>query len=440
MFHNILLKVFGYRPLIEKNEVDDGAQIDIDIEKGLASVTKKKSEKIYHNERVRCGINYGYRFLILLILAWPPIYAVVASIVEKDGRYFSSNIFSLLFLIQYFIGMIYYKTDHIDLSFNEFGDYTHWIKRGYNIGTGISVVLSIIALILLVTDVNILIYSDLYEDGNIVQKVFTCILLVIEKFVSFNILLINMITFILIFVIYGKKVKAFHTTLNEKISNSEDLQILSIIEDFSNLKQYHTVSVDALNDMFSTMATMGTIGIYFIVLNFGTEFTGPIQIINGIFVLLIDALYIYTITKVKNTVDSIKSVVNSKLFFASYIDRSYLGDMALPDAPSETGLKRRSLSKTASIRTLNLYTTTALKEQKEEIGNIENLATRTLIKSYENGFANEWKILNDKLSSSWASFNVFGFEFTDISPAKKAVALITAYVMTTHLQNQLGFA
>lgn len=437
LFHDILLRIFGYRLLIDKNNINEGAEIDIDLEGGHAEITRKTDNKLYHNEKFRLCINYGYRFMILLILLWIPIYSIILSKTENDGRYLSSNIFSVLFLIQYVTGVIYYETAHIDSSFQRFGDYTQWIKKGYIIGLCVSIILIVGSAILLLSGVNVLIYTNMYQNANVAQKVFVVILLIIEKFVSYNILLLNMVTFALIFVIHSKKVNSFHTTLNKKISDSEELQILSIIEDFSSLKEYHTSSVKALNDMFSTMATVGTIGIYFTVINYGTEFTGPMQITNGIFIVFVDVLYILIITRVKSTVDDIKAIVNSTLFFSSYIDRSYLQEMASPEAPSETGVRKRNLSKTASIRTLNLHTTSVLKEQKEEIGNIENLATRTLIKSYENGFSNEWQILNDKLSSPWESFNVFGFEFADVSPAKKAFALITTYMMTNHLQSRL---
>ena len=69
---------------------------------------------------------------------------------------------------------------------------------------------------------------------------------------------------------------------------------------------------------------------------------------------------------------------------------------------------------------------------------LKNIVLRTMLKTHENHFANEWQMLDSVLDQQWENFSIFGFELNDTSLAKKAIALLTAFFMAAHIKTELN--
>ena len=114
------LKFYGLKGFISNNKKQDFDGMDNDCSdiiitiddtnKLKKNVTHEKKSLLY-NKFIRYPLNSIYMIYVFMIISWMFIYSIAQSIIEQDGRYFTSNIFALMYIMQFITGIIFYRKD-----------------------------------------------------------------------------------------------------------------------------------------------------------------------------------------------------------------------------------------------------------------------------------------------------------------------------------------
>lgn len=454
-FYVNFLKVFGFRGAISKSlvsrrggeaEDDENVQmqeivVDVDSDFNIQQNVVDQDRSFFRSTFFRIVVNTLYRLLIVGSLVWPAIYAIYKAFENSEARYLTSNVFTVMFIVQYFVGLFYYQTNHFFKTMKRNLSYSWYIKTALIVGIVISTILTIVSVILLNIDYNLDIYTELFNGTNTVGKVLISVLLALDKFFSYNVFFINLVIFSAIFIIHSREIKRYTSRLEDYVNNNEDgLTIESITKDYSELKTQHTQSVTQLNNIFSSVTIFGIIGSYFITVNFETFFVGPLHYIDACSFLVTECAYIYSISRVKLSVSDIKSIINSPRFVSRYLSRVYLQDFTGEIISTQTSDSSPVHDK-ADIK-MTLKRAQSLKQnssEKKKIDFIKDITMRTMIKGHENAEGIDWVILNDKLGGSWENFKLMGFDIDDDTLIKKTSAVVVGLIMLLHLNNIFGF-
>lgn len=419
--YNDFLKLCGYRGLINKskNEIVHNITINDDI---IHNSVRHLSVNWYEVDKYRYAINYTYITFIVLLLLWFPIYAIIVAIINKDIRILTSHFSSILFLVQFVLGLKYYQTQHFDKTYSsrEIKD-EYKIEHFYTGSIILAIISTVVDIILIVLELRTSLYTKMYNELGTISKVFIIILLGLNKMYAYITFFVNIINFSFIFIDHSDKAIKFGQKLDIKVNNLENLNINTIITDYQELKNNHCESVEKWNDSFSSLTLMGIIVLYFVSINYGSKYADYIEYLNCVYFVIADVIYLLTINKVKNGVKTIMSIINTPKFINNYKTNSTMDDINDP---------MYSIDDIESAKPISDKNNDVLKY-------VKTMIFRVMIKSHENNFANEWQILNSKLHQEWENFSIFGFELKDSSLAKKAVALLTAFFMASHLRSTL---
>ena len=139
---------------------------DNDIEKNV--VVKEKN--FYRKKNIRLFINIIYFLFVFSLLTWKAIYSFYKAIDVKDIRYLTSSIFTALFVVQFILGTIYYKDNHFQRVMKRNRHYKKYILNGFKLIICLSLIISIASVVLLITDKDINIFSELYENSGTIEK------------------------------------------------------------------------------------------------------------------------------------------------------------------------------------------------------------------------------------------------------------------------------
>lgn len=430
--YNIYLKLFGYRNIIDE---PDNVNHEVILNKNQIEVTVNNNNlKWYQNKIPRLILNHLYPLIITLILMWIPIYTIIKAITNNNSKIFTSNILNILFLIQYILGLLYYKKNNIDKIFEDLPFNIKIVRILYIISITISILTTITLLLLLIFGKRIAIYSDLYNSYNMKQRVLLCILMFMEGFYTYNTLIINIFSFGIVFISHSIYISKFSEDLSIKIDNGETLEVNSISTDYQDIKYKYKLSIESWNNMFSSLTIFGLIGLYFIVTDYKTNMIGISQIINIIFITLADIVYLYVINKVNNSIDDIKDIISQPKFINSFRNLAHNEDIT--DVFSNVEDIVININKYKNIDVYKKDIAEINNEIRKAVEYIKNMTIRCLAKGYENSFSNEWQILNDQLAQEWASFSIAGFEINDLSLAKKAIGIFISFIAAAHINDQ----
>ena len=451
-FYINFLKIFGFRGLIsESTSIHKNGEssvqmqeivINVDDEFNIEKNVVKTNKSFYRRAPFRISFNIIYSLFIIASILWPAVYAIVQSFKKTEARYLTSNVFTVLFVVQYFVGLFYYQSDHFIKTMKRNKSYDWYIKLLLIVGIIVSIILTIVSIILLTTGSNLVVYSELWNSTNTTGKVFIGVVLIIDKFYSYNIFFTNLIIFSAIFIIHSLEIKKYTMRLEDYVNNNADgLTIESITKDYSELKTQHTQSVIELNNLFSSVTLFGIIGSYFITVNYESLFVGPLHYVDASCFLITECAYIYSISRVKLSVSNIQSIINSPRFVSRYLSRvdleDFTGDLINTDTSDSSPSKRdANRLKITLKRAKSLNPSTS---QKKKIDFIKDVSMRTMIKGHENAEGIDWVILNNKLGGPWENFKLVGFDIDDATLIKKTSAVLVGLVMLLHLNNTFGF-
>jgi hypothetical protein len=465
------LKVYGLQELIginESHENDDhddqtielnNVVIEVDDNQNVVKKAVDNDDSFYRKSFWRFPFNILYYLFVITSISWSVVYAVIQAGREKDIRYITSIVFSFLFVIQYFLGMIYYRTGHYRKTMKRNKAYMNYITKGsYFLGV-VSFIIAVVAVILLIFDSNINIYTEIYSDASLGVKILMCITLFFDQFYSYGIFFTNLVVFTSVFIIHSLQVRNYTEKLEKNVEDyTEELTIESIIKDYSSLKSQHTKSVLTMNNLFSSITLLGLISAYFMTINFDTKFVGILHYVEIVCFLITECVYIYSISRVKLSVSTIGSIINSATFVTRFLSRSemeqfageFTGNVSRRNTTRSTNDSSKDKNTMMSTLDTSCKTTRDLKKvlltsrqmtnnSRNKIDLIKDLSMRSVIKNHENAESLDWVVLNDKLGGSWENFKLFGFEIDDSTLAKKTIAVVTGLIMLLHLNNTVIF-
>ena len=374
---------------------------------------------------IRYPINCIYMFVIACGITWPCVYTIYTAIKHKEFEYMYSNIFTFLFPIQYFIGVIYHQGRHFVNKIKKYKKYYPYITLLFATGTVISIILSIVSILLIMFGIYYNIYSNMYNYNDTIGKVFVCIAIFISKFLCYNIFFANLITFSLIFGMHTNEIKNYTNTLEIYINNNVGATPVSITTEYAELKKDHSRSVDLLNNMFASIIAIGLIGSSFIIKYYDSKFVCPYHYVNiGIFLMTV-IIYLFVMHMVKESVSQISLIIDSPKFIKKHLSRELLGDISFRNREVDEVSHESSITESYD-RQLNMM-------------DVKDVAIRNMIKISENAEGIDWMVLKNKLSSDWSKFTLFGWEIDDATLIQKCMAIIGGLIIMLNLHSSFGF-
>lgn len=427
------LKLFGFWDLVsERNEIKSNQKIEIVIDgENIATKRINSNTSLYHKPKIRGFVNWSYTLLVFSIISWLGAYALIKAVVEQDPKYVTSNLFTYLFVTQYFTGWKYFAKTHFVDIIKDSGKNKNYVMIPFVLSMFISVVLVIVTTIFLVTGTSINIYSDLYDNHDGVWKGLIICLMILEKFYSYNIFFINTVAFTMILVIQSEKIVNFAAKLNTMVDNLEEFLISDVITDFLTIKGEYGKTVTNFNDMFSSLTVLGVLGAYFTSINHhNTEFVGALQYMNSGCFVIIECVYIYAVSKVKRSIGEINGVINSPKFATTYLGRIQMEELGNADITTH---------RDRNGRTNSMVIMDAIESLNERDSYIEKLTLRTMIKIHETTQMNDWLGLNSKLTQEWETFTLLGFVIDDTTLITRGLTMTAGYFMATNLKTEFGF-
>ena len=457
MFYDIFLKIYGLRGILLKTKnVDDTEtelkEISINIVEDEMKIDVVKQQKpFYKRNTFRAIINNAYRIFILLLLLFECIYPIIEAGIYATSQFFTSSIFPYMYLSQYvfgltFYGGIFYENDFYDKAMKRISEYHKLAFVLYVICSIIATVGSLVAIIIVIFGDGL--YTGLYKEISLGPRILLLIYVVLNRFYSYSIFLINAVTFSSLLYAHSDEIKIFKKKLEEVIEESiSELNISTTIQEYVELKEYYGETVRYSNNIFTSITIFGIIGTYFAIINYGAGFNYIFMYIDLVGYLILQVVYVISINKIKNVVGDIKQLVESSKFISLILHRSdfadvhgdvydnyktqNVGKLGVSDNLNKNGLKtpiaqtkrndRLGLGESSPRR--QSFHKRIIIETREQVSNdqdfnkkidlIKNITFRSMIISNESATSLDWTILNNKLSDPWEHFIVVGFEIDD---------------------------
>ncbi len=507
--YTYLSKLYGLGDIISKSGVNDNSddnnlkQVIISIDEITQEVKEtivKQPKKFYEKRIPRFIINNLYRLFILIILFCECIHPIVSAAINKDIQFFTASFFSYMYISQYICGVLLHNNEYYNVIIKKIhnGKYNTYINIAYVCAFVIALMLAVIPVFTTGYIINI---YDL-SNYNIYAKIFIIIYIVINRLYSYNIFFANGIIFAFLMYLHCCEIKNYKKSLEIMVDeNIMDLNISSTIKEYTDIKGMYADSVINTNNMCATIIIFGTIGCYFTVINIENRNNDVYSYIDAVCCLIIQITYITSISIITNTVNAIKSLIDSPKFVAIFLNRSNfaivngdtyndyskdnltemtplmkektlqnlnLADIkssspnpltsSLPNVikPSSSPLKtsashmlrQNSISKINAIQNNKFMNNRIIVDTVEQMNNsddinkkidfIKTITFREMIITTENGINLDWIILYSKLSDPWERFVVCGFEINDSQIFQQIVALATGALGVLQISKIIG--
>jgi len=401
-----LLRITGYTGIFDiRKLLEEAEEVELVIDpSGIHNTTTSNQVRFIWLYR---AINVIYRIFVLTALLWFPVMTIIKATREKEHAYFTANIYSFMILFQTWFGYRYTtKGNYFEML--EKYEYLERYMRYYAMASiVIPVVITVITTSLFVIGEDMGVYTVLYESGSRSVKRLLVAGFVIERFYSYLILITNMLIFTLVMNLHANRINRFHETLEKKtLLDEEEVEIVTIINDFTSIKYEHATSVDLLNGIFASYMMLGSINLY-VVFDNQVDFIGIQQYINAGFYITISLVYFWIISSVKNETDDIRSFVQSPRFTGKYLAKEAFASRSteVPGIPDDATEK--------------------------------SVLLEILIRSNETAVSNDWLLLFQNLNTEWKSFEIFGFEIDDSSVAQKVIGIVLTVFIASDLKDAL---
>jgi len=376
--------------------------IDVDSELNLKISSNNNSNKFKYYKLI---VNYIYISFITCLLCWKFVYSIYLTRNKHNWKYLTSNIFDFAFILQYIFAILYYN-EHFNNVNNKKSDYIKIINFLLLLSSFISITISIVSILCLVLNVNLVIYSDIYNNIDLKYKILFTILIFFSKFYSYNILLVNALTFSIIFITLSIEIGEYSEKLVNDIEKStNDLTIESILKEYTELKSNHTKSVQKMNKLFSSITILGILNVYYITNNFNSNFVDILHYIQIFIFLLVEVIYIISMSIIRNKVDDISKIIGSTKFISRFLSRQKLESFTSELNNNE------------------------IDDKSKKIDYIKDLSIRNVIKIHENAEYLDWIVLNNKLNGNWDQFQILGFDIQDTVLLQKIIGIVIGFFM-----------
>lgn len=438
LFHDFFLGLYALKfPFDIRKKKNDEEEIELDelivsiAHSGeIRQEINPKKYNCLNNELTYKILGISYFTLITFLLGWQCIYSVAKSIINSDGRYFTSSIYSYMYLGQFISGVLFYNNKYFNKIIKKLKDYHTKILVMFIISNIISAILALTSIILLIDGYNIINYTHLYNNATDVGKIFLIIILFIDCIYAYNIFFVNIIIFAIILHYQRINIQEYLKRMGEIINgNIYDMTITSIIDEFAKMQSCYKKSVENLNHIFASVTAIGIIGGYFVVINSGTSFVSIFSYIDIALFLIIEAIYIFSINKINDTKNGIRILIGSATFVSKFLNRKILSP-----------IYGDTYDKLHKARRIDSNITDRLNDDDvdKKIDLLKNVTFRSIILTTENGIELDWIILYNKLSENWQPFTLFGYDFDDTQIIQKLIVLIFGFSAILRLNFKFG--
>jgi hypothetical protein len=208
----------------------------------------------------------------------------------------------------------------------------------------------------------------------------------------------------MVFEIHQKKITLFKNQFINNVSDPEKTDKQQIILDYTTIKEEHGESVEKFNNMFSSINIIGALNILFVIINRNTMYVMPIDYIDLGFLIVVIAVYFYSIINLYSAIDDIKKI----------------------------GISRDVLN-----HLMQRYDTVV---ENNDISKIENINISTGIRVAELGRIADWLVMDRLFTNNWQKFNILGLEIEDTAFIKKGASLGISIVLGLQAVKSFGFS
>jgi hypothetical protein len=438
-----------------------------------------------------------YNAFIVLIMIWRAFYAIYMSIRDKDIVPFGRVIFQILLVMQYILGIMYFRKQHFYKNISTKSDMINLLRVSAPFTIVISLSLAIVHTTLMVNDVNIHGYSEIYDSASGVSAVLLAILLFVDTLYSYLTFTINTCVFVINMVYHKQKVSEYATSLNDEYIRSDQddtTKVNTIAKGYSLMKDLWDETVTVLNPFFTSLNFVGFVSIYFYVRAIKDNDISADEITNLILFVIVEVIYIISIQTVYKSISRISDATGSTplvaMYFADDEDdvhtlQSMAGQMQRLDV--EMGMVKDSMRNVA-IKTRqsrrdshtsgmtdgsncmdtdsdstgpNAHNDNDNHNKDGKTYNFDDLhlpgnndhpdevymtdpnlsASMRNVMTTVNGVQNmvNWMALQGITSAQWKTFRLFGIQLTDATLISRLFGLATTLLITAELGSTLNW-
>jgi hypothetical protein len=399
----------GSKDVDNINPVDPVDPVDTNASKNVTFVVMPNSSEELTDIKTRLKylLFFLYNACIITIISWSIFYTTMKVIKNKKKELIPTEIFQILFSIQYIIGIWFFNTKSFRDSIKK-KQIRHRFKELTIISFMVVILISFLVIMLII-------YNQSINDNGVFKTFYmrsglTIFLLCLNRYYTYSAFFANMTIFFVLIHFKKKAIDVYTDEITEyfKSSYSSLEKISYITRDFTILKNDYDNMIDDLNIFFSSLSIIGIIGIYFVLISASAKKFDSIEIIHSILILIVVTLYIKI---AQNLRSSIKQIENSVKNPALSSDEQ-LFHMTLNNTPNFKGVStRENIGKEIEIST----------------------AIYTCIKGIEEKILSEK--LNKMLISEWNSFQFFGIQIKDTALIQKLFAAMIGLIFTSNLLN-----
>jgi hypothetical protein len=188
MILDIFFKIFGLKQLfnLDNNNKKRDKIIQIDIVTGDIIEGDQEQDTPDNLYFIKIFINILYFLIILITVSWPLIFSVIYAIIHHTFQWFSSNIYTSNYIVQYLVGYLYYRSNHYSNIIQEHPIVLRYSSYLIIVILFISMSISLSSMILTIETNSMNIYSIIYNSvkTNIVYQVLYLIYLFFTLFIS----------------------------------------------------------------------------------------------------------------------------------------------------------------------------------------------------------------------------------------------------------------
>ena len=312
--YEYILKVIGYGLNQEATH-----ELPLTINRHTDGTMEPQARNSENKIRKLCKFGYVYNFIIFLLISWKIPYILTKALYDKNVNMGGFASFPILISIQYLLGINYFNGNHFYSRLHDRN-----IKNRFNIYLTISsivgLILTVTSVVLLICNIDVFAYTDIYTNASIVQKVFVVILIFVDMLFSNQIMVVNCCSFVTNLISHKYDIIDLINRIETNItdSTSTGIKIGTIAQDYSNIKDKYGDTVDATKFLFSSLNFFGFVHISFLIAMFNNNTYYVLHIIYAALFILIDIIFINVLQTVKSSIIKINGIVSSSPFMVSY--------------------------------------------------------------------------------------------------------------------------
>jgi hypothetical protein len=398
--YNKIFKLLGYG-LRKDEKYDIPLKIKCKNNK-LEPLQVSKKDKIKNI----CKSIYIYNFFILAVISWKIPYLIRKSVIDKDTNLAGLTSFPTLVSIQYILGIKYFNDKHFYSRL-----YDHDVESKLSKYTFIFSILGLIltasSIILLTNGYKIIGYSELYKNSTNTYKILLTLLLFIDMFYSYQIMVMNCCTFVINLLSHKMDLTELIKKIEENITDSvsNGIKIRTIAQNYGNEKEKFSNTIDTTQNIFATLNILGFTHITFLIAVFNLHKYYVLHIINAVLFIIIDIIFINVLHTVKSSIGKINGIISGSPFMVTYFNNN---------ENTNNNITSNDIIETGDVQVTNTMS----------LQNINKMCELNSIKLLTLDQNIDWFNLQYITNQEWDKYVVFGIEISDTKVLGRIIGLV----------------